>query len=802
MRRVVRATAVVTVVAAAQRYTPRPSSTPRLSSPPRPSSTPTAACSWGGATHAYSYNLTTALPGPRQCFPNVYGVGAPLEFPYPRSSYNYDLDPPVVGPRITAQWSDRETNSTVLAYDYETFESTGGDLLYRALPDAPGVYTYAVQAFDYTKKNQASPPCTSCLAVTDYVRPYAVLPRDGLCGATMTRNYSVDALQAADDQVLQLLAYRRTAANNDACSGRRCDTVRVTQTSFLSAFPTSVLDGAGSAVDATPDGWLGCLRAPLSDRERQRLTTPLAYVTDARVCKRTCAYFVGLQELYTPFTCNAKVVPTPICAGDASESCSLTQSLVLPSSDLVSCATVSLQPTGPHLLDPEAAFPGAGYLPPSARHLHLTIPCYHSNASFASYCDDVLHWRVSDLFAFSTTLAPSQPWGLDSAASLVTWFVQQGDRWVAVDDSKALTFSKFRDTLTFRAMTACGQVSSDVTWTVFSHRSEAISIDAWWNSLWSCSACNEPGADFGVCRFRLDPNSALHKAMLEPSTKAPSTKKPSSSQPPRCEYRCPSTNRLQSCARGCLADSVCDPSALPGDCAKRRGAVWCGSKLLEAATPKYTLLGINCAWQYPNATMANWSIPVNAAIDTAFAIKLLNRPTTTIIVACTFEFQPNMGEPVVSKTRSLSVDMQNCDRPRFDDSHALAFVKDNCSASWELDHRREPAPAQACGGHLVFPDTPDAQSTVLLTPAKDIGCCNSAVSTFACQSLKSHPSIKQCRPTSASVIARDALAIEQQSVWHPMAAGFLVCAAVAVAVTVRHRQAACEADESAYMALL
>ncbi|KDO30198.1 hypothetical protein SPRG_19761 [Saprolegnia parasitica CBS 223.65] len=681
--------------------TRRPSATPSAAPPP-----PTI-CSWGGATHAYNYNLTTVLPGPRQCFPNVYGVGAPLEFPYPRSSYHYDLDPPVVGPRITAQWSSRQINSTLQTFDYETFESSGGDLLYEALPDAPGVYTYAVQAFDY-KQSQASPVCTACLAVTDYVRPYAVLPRDGLCGATMTRNYSVDALHAADDQVHRLLAFRRTAANNDACSGRRCDTVRVIQTSFLSAFPTSVLDGAATAVDATPDGWLGCLRAPLSDRERQRLTTPLAFVTDARVCQRTCSYFVSLQELYTPFTCNAKVAPTPVCAGDAFETCSVTQSLVLPSHDLVSSATVALTPNGPYLVDPEVAFPGAGYLGPSARHVHLVLPCYPSNASFATYCDDEVRWRVSDIFTFSTTLAPSQHWEFDAAARLVTWFVQQGDRWVAVDDSKALTFSKFQDTLTFRAMTACGQVSTDVTWTVYSHRAEAISIDAWWNSLWSCSACNEPGADFGVCRFRLDPTSALHKAMLEPPppTKALITKKPTSGQRPStsklCQYRCPSTNRQQTCVRGCLAGGACDTSALPGACAKRRGAVWCGAdgmsaNLLEA--PTYSLLGIDCAWQYANATMANWSIPVDAAMDTAFAIKLLNRPTTTIRVFCTFQFQPHTGEPVVTKTRSLSVDMQNCDRPRFD-SHALSFVKDNCDASWALDQRREPAPAQACGGHL------------------------------------------------------------------------------------------------------
>nr|AIG56292.1 secreted protein [Achlya hypogyna] len=729
-----------------------------------PLAAPTAPCTWGGRAHALDWNLTTSVPGSRQCFPNLFAADQPLEFPYPRSSYNYDLDPPVVGPRVQVQWTNGVTNVTapVAAFDYRTFEMTGDELLFHALPDAPGVYRLAVQAFDW---DRASSECRACLAVTDQVRPRATVARAGLCGASTTAPYSPEALAAADDRVRALVRYRATATNNDACSDRRCDAVTVAQTGFLSAFPTAVVDGANAAVDAVPDGWLGCLAAPLSARERQRLTTPLALVDDAR------DYFVALQELYTPFRCGAPP-GRPTCAGAASETCALMQAVVLPASHLVARVAVKLKATAGHIADPAAAFPGAGYLPPSARHLHLAIPCYPTNASFSSFCADTVEWRVSDLFELSAELNASQPWGFDAAAPLVTWFVQQGPAWVAVADNKRLAFDKFQDTLVFRAMTPCGQVGEDIAWTVFSHRAEALSVDAWWNSLWSCGGCNVPKADFSVCRFRFDPTSPLVSAMLHP--------------PASCRDAAG-----RSCRNGCLARGQCNGRSTAASCGQQAGATWCdarGSALLAAAVPRYSLRSLQCVWQYANTSSANWSVAVDVAVDTAFALKLRNADATELSVSCTLTFDPDTGEPAVVKTRSLALSLRNCDGPRFED-HALAFVKDRCDASWRPGVGRQPAPRQACAGHLVFPSTTDAAATVLLTPADDLACCSGPVAAFSCQPLPGHPGLKQCQRADTATAL---LAAEPQA-WPPVA---LAASLALVFVLVRRRRQPSDTDLS------
>ncbi|ETV92285.1 hypothetical protein H310_13346 [Aphanomyces invadans] len=503
------------------------------------------------------------------CFPNVFASKSSLYFPYPQSSYHYDLDNVVYTPEggpnphvrveVTTAMSDIGSSPTVTrgAYGFKDFETHGPDILYDQVPQSPGVYQVTLTAYDFEDAVAGpieSKPCSTCLSVTDRFRPTNTKPAD--CQDKPAQVYAKRALDAYIAQVEELVLYRQTAANN-ACSDARCDEVFVERTELFQLQHTYKNDG-DSAVPDKLDHWLDCLSRPLSPAERTRLSmNPIQ--ADGRVqyadgtatppvCARTCAYSVSLREYYTPYECpsdSGQHNHRRVCqgsidpAGFDTEKCAFSQTLVLNGPTLSPTATVNLQNeisglgnSVTLLRNLDRIFPGANYPEPLNRYkeLHFDVRCDKTSPSFASFCHDKFQIKLSALFELSSDLNadPSVQGLLHGLPSsqIVFWRVRQTESgaWHRIVDNELddvngrLSFPRFETKLTFEAHSACGHVQT-VVWTIFVHRTEALVPNTWWNSLWACgaNACTVAKSDFRVCKFEFSSTAAAYKEMLRPS---------------------------------------------------------------------------------------------------------------------------------------------------------------------------------------------------------------------------------------------------------------------------------------------
>ncbi|RHY97031.1 hypothetical protein DYB37_008321 [Aphanomyces astaci] len=550
-------------------------------------------CEWrvpGSDQNALDIEITkdtVNVDGLDTCFPNVFDHKDSLYFPYPRSSYHYDLEVPPpydsikpnphVHVDVSIDLSDNanvlpaEAKPTIVDFDYKTFESNGPTILYNKLPQTPGVYRLALTAFDFDQAGHGSVQsrkCATCLSVTDTYRPTNTKPSD--CSDKPSTAYSAVALERYQNQVNALIQYRVGATNN-ACSDNRCDEVFVERTAFFETQRTYQFDSQSAVLD--PLGhWLTCLSQPLSDAEWAKLTTnPIDEKGDLVVvggdgpppslCTRTCTHSVSLREYYTPYTCDVGVTSPRVCEGTVNsgidlEKCAFSQTLALDGPTLAPAATVQLKLPASGwthgevklIPNPTAVFPGANYKLPSdnSKELHFDVACERTTAwpqDYDTFCANKFQVNVHDLFTFvgdlSTDAAVQGLFETKSNEILVFWRVKNtfDNKWQRIDDSLELTFPRFETTLVFEGHSACGRVQQ-VEWTIFVHRTAALVTDAWWRSLWTCgsskNACTVPQSDFRVCKFRFDPTSDTFKAMLDgPMLVAPPSPQPPPPNPPK-----------------------------------------------------------------------------------------------------------------------------------------------------------------------------------------------------------------------------------------------------------------------------
>ncbi|KAF0697003.1 Aste57867_12277 [Aphanomyces stellatus] len=565
-------------------------------------------CTWGSAKNRYDHKITranTPLPqddaNPYKCMPNVFATGRELAYPYPRSSYHYDLDGTLLDPKLEPNphieldvVPDTSVNGKASAalptayYTYDEFEARGDQALYGATThDAPGVFKYALTAYDYA--SNPSLQCEACLSVTDLFRPFG---DKGCCDNPVTASFTQKNIDTRVAQVNALVAFRTNSKNNK-CSDDRCDEVTLSATKFLVGGTAVTNSFDKTAVSDKLTSWPTCLSKAVGDDEWLEFSTNAFdattgdLVTHKGTCQRSCHYCITLKEYYTPYSCGVPydgLTSRRVCDGDGSQSCAFTQTLTATSSDLVHDVKVSLKPATTispvPIPKPNELFPGSNYKGPydnGSRELHFDLDCDNNNAAFNDYCADTNRFRVGNLFSFTSALqddvavlnlfagriTPADSSQIDvkkpyDASAIVFWRVKSASGpWLRLttdghlENNGFLTFKQLKTTLTFEAWTACGRIVV-VPWDIYVHRRELVHIDDWWFSLWSCGAgkCNVQHTDFRACTFTFDQKCSTYLAMLNPDTavKVPTDKDGNAYK--TCEYR-GADNTKQKCTNGC-----------------------------------------------------------------------------------------------------------------------------------------------------------------------------------------------------------------------------------------------------------
>ncbi|KAF0697001.1 Aste57867_12275 [Aphanomyces stellatus] len=581
-----------------------------------------ADCKWG----LYNYEITQeSTPGetPSVCYPNLFKPSQPLAYPYPRSSYHYDLEtkhtwttddlsPALVKPHlevdIVYDTTDNggEKSIDTSYYDFETFERNGPDILYNLLPHSAGKYEFCVHAFDFN--SVMSKDCIGCLSVTDMYRPKG---KQGCKDNQKVAGFNSKNLESLKPQVGELVKFRQLATNNP-CSDLRCDDAEYTATNFFGS--SSDHCDSKTAVSDNLDDWRKCLSQRVSDDEWIKMTSSVFDATDAckvstTECQRTCKYHIALKELYTPYSCAIKYdvsqTSRKTCAGDEREAYGFSQSVRAAAADLIDAASLNVHlketPAKGVIADPASVFDGGnGYSKPSdeSRELHFDlVGCDTNKPDFDKFCQGSFSVKISDLFELKATLnADKAITDLFSGKSgdivnqILFWRVRNTESglWQEIvnGDIKGtinyLSFGQFKSNVIFEAYTACGQVAKAITWTVYVHRHELVHIDDWWYSLWSCGAgkCNLQHTDFRLCSFSFDTGCDTYLSMLNPDSKK--VPKGTDGTPLKiCQVVDPkSPNRVQNCTSGCWWNFLsCDTSGVKDDCDARIDQegrfVWC-----------------------------------------------------------------------------------------------------------------------------------------------------------------------------------------------------------------------------------
>ncbi|KAH9145079.1 hypothetical protein AeRB84_011000 [Aphanomyces euteiches] len=581
------------------------------SPPPAPTVRPDvySSCVWAGpgqTRNQYDYAIKV-LNTPNEtdcsnCFPNFFAPGQPLAYPYPRSSYHYDLENAHVVPlksddvitvpniefdvTIDTSPDAGEPVSKTFFYDFKNFETYGPTILYNSIPHSVGVYNFNLVANDFDDID--SKVCQPCLSVTDMYRPNG---KRGSCAESSYNHFTNSNICALQPQVTDLVKYRQTA-NNNPCSDARCDLVTLASMSFSGAQSTQ--DFSTTIVSDALDTWKTCLSQPLTDDEWTLLKTSVfgkSCEPTFFTCTRSCAYNIQLKEFYTPYSC----APTynvesnrRTCDGDKNESCAFKQSITATPDDLISTFNVHLKsnPTKVPIAKPVNVFPGTSYKDPSdtSRELHFDIQCDSNDLDFGSFCQKKFQVNVTDLFELQATLnndAAIQTLlknRATNAKDIVFWRVkntESGD-WIEISSftgntKSPLTFPRFQSNLIFDAYTACGPLGS-IKWTIYIHRTELIRIDDWWYSMWSCGAgkCNVQHTDFRLCNFHFDPKCDTFLSMINPTdaqNTIPVDEKGNAYN--ICEYK-DNNGKKQTCSNGCWWwYSKCDQTVDCDSCNER-----------------------------------------------------------------------------------------------------------------------------------------------------------------------------------------------------------------------------------------
>ncbi|KAF0718913.1 Aste57867_1392 [Aphanomyces stellatus] len=526
-----------------------------------------AECRWPAVNLTIQASQANFDEEPRECFPNVFEVGQALQYPFPRSSYNYDLDAPLVFPPLPKDGKDAQlphieltvTSDTsshgaaerpaTTLYDFATFETHGATVLYDAIPHTPGRFTLDLVAYDYDGID--SKVCTTCLSVTDMYRPHQT--KRPAATSQAKEHFTLANLELLQPQVHDLVTFRHTADNN-LCSDVRCDDVSLTFTSFFGVASDKV-DSSLTPVADMPHGWLDCLSQTLTGSEWQTITSTVFRVSvdtpSVHTCTRQCAYTVALKEYYTPFSCGAdysnQATDRRVCDGAPTEAIAVTQSITALPLDLVEGVNVHLKenPTKAPIANPDVVF--SKYAKPSdtSLELHFDPNCDTHDAEFATKLK--ANPAVEALFA-GHTQAPIVFWRVKNTLSGAWFELVDGD---FTDPAFGFTFPTFQSTLYFEAYTACGHVGS-FQWHVYMHRTESIPMDDWWYSLWDCGAsnCNAHDTDFRVCQFSFRTQCDEYLSMLYPSDAASPVDPSSHEAANKCRYK-DKDSQWQTCSNGC-----------------------------------------------------------------------------------------------------------------------------------------------------------------------------------------------------------------------------------------------------------
>ncbi|KAF0682639.1 Aste57867_25276 [Aphanomyces stellatus] len=695
-----------------------------------------AACSWG----SYDYKITAAIGMPTEtasvCVANVFALGQPLQAPFPRSSYNYDLDTRVQDavvtsrdPRIDVVVSPLDGPPTLASYRYRDFEARAADVLFHAIPPSRGVFRFDVVAFDY---DLHSSTCSACLSVSDYFRPQG---NASLCPPSdVTAPHTAAAVQAAQQVVAAATRYRATARNNP-CSDRRCDRIRLAKLDWLSSgTDTTWVDSSAydTALDAVPTNWLTCFTDPFSPSTWTALVTNVfgpdpdvaaAPTTRRGACARTCRFDVTLQELFTPYTCNETTTTNDddgtfetMCVGSTPpQTCTVTKTLQATVADFIDVASVDVVVKAKpdrvvdFVADPATTFANPLFRPfdsATNRELHVQLAaCDATKPDYATYCATSSGGlRVGDLFgwtaAYATTNAAVRalfPTAASDANAVVFWRYRAADgaTWAQLRPTTVLRLTQAQTTLLFEAYTQCGFVAS-TQYTIHVHRTtdstSVLPTDDWFNCLWNCGLgmCNEPASDFRVCRFSFNPRSPDLVALLNPATQG--TK---SVPVTACQFMDTASGALMPCTNGCnsyfsATNQTCNTGWTAERCNNEalqmpQAFKWCpmnSTALLSQVDVKpitYTLSSLDCKLQYtgtsgPSSSFLNLTGSQTSTFKVlGLAIQMRDKDAVTRAdILCTARFKSTKTNAIYTKTHTKTVLVQNCDA-KLGPYHPLAY---------------------------------------------------------------------------------------------------------------------------------
>ncbi|KAF0685261.1 Aste57867_22805 [Aphanomyces stellatus] len=494
-------------------------------------------CQWNPLGTTGVDITTEAAPGRKDtCFgQDIFGSAGKLAYPFPRSSYNYDLDDPLAllqdppNPNIKLDVGGAKSPpgfaglTTTASFTYNDFEATGDAKIFGTLPvdiaTKPGKYSLRLTAYDY--HNVASKVCSACLAVSDTTRP--TFSDKTQCKEFKKDAFTKDNIDSLNGDVVKFHDLPDSIKSN-GCSDDRCD--------HLSYRFQGIKDGPQSTDSSSVDEWKTCLSKTLQPCEIERLTTAVFDV--ATTCSRSCDYNLNLKEYFTAYTCANSYTVSRTCIGADNNlgDCTMTQTITINPNDLVKDVKVQFHTppasTPQPIANPSTLFGVAAYKAPSieSKELHFDAHCDKNKVdkgTFDKFCDFKL--KVSDLFSTtasrSTDSAAQTLLGPLTADQIVFWRVRQtlNGEWSKLTDNPTFFFDALQTTLWFEAYTACGQVATEA-WDIYVHRTEIVPSDCWFDSLWQIDSnkCNAQGTDFGVVHFHFDPTADEFKTnVLNPT---------------------------------------------------------------------------------------------------------------------------------------------------------------------------------------------------------------------------------------------------------------------------------------------
>jgi len=530
--------------------------TPNVPSSNRPDNYPK--CKWAPS---FAYEIKSANvvgESKTKCFPNVFAVGGELQYPYPRSSYNYDLDPPLFGgdkpdqangynalvggagkdlyPRIHVDVDNMNAAASPNVstnYPWKFYEDAGGDLLYGLVAKTAGLYRLKLTAYDWDRSSKV---CDTWLSVTDMFRPQQDV---SMCPKGAIASYSSLSIANAKATTESLWKFRSTA-NNNACSDERCDVVKMKRVDFFQDTNAEIDSSGTQCTQPQPTEWSKCLDSPMSESAWTKMKqNPLSLskcepeIDTTKNCKRTCSYEVTLKEFYTPYCApsGTKVCPEAkrTCDGGAGigQSCKLEQTLTAVGTDLIKSISVALVDSKNRkpapIENPKEMFPDSNYTKPSdLKELHFDdSDCDEESSDYNKFCK--ISFKLSDMFSLNAELSADASMQSiipvnANAKDIVFWRVRKSitGPWQMVtkgDLTDKLSFDALSTIIQFQAWTQCGQVGDTITWTIFVHRHEEIQVDRWWNSMWNCGSCNYENSDFSPIQFNFDTECPMYKKL-------------------------------------------------------------------------------------------------------------------------------------------------------------------------------------------------------------------------------------------------------------------------------------------------